>query len=106
MAESFLEEQLKRMKDMSEQMSRVTTELSNELARDRESRRQGPSDEVRDLRTYPDGPGSAPGARQSLPRTRNRPARGDDMERPRRQRGSGGRRPTTSDRRVQRRRAD
>jgi len=53
MAESFLEEQLKRMKDMSEQMSHLTTELSNELERDRESRRQGPIDEVRDLRTYP-----------------------------------------------------
>ena len=53
MAESFLEEQLKRIKDMSEQMSRVTTELSNELARDRESSHQGPIDQVRDLRTYP-----------------------------------------------------
>ena len=53
MAESFLEEQLKRIKDMSEQMSRVTTELSNELARDRESTHQGPIEEVRDLRTYP-----------------------------------------------------
>ena len=53
MAESFLEEQLKRIKDMSEQMSRVTTELSNEMARDRQSIHQGPIDEVRDLRTYP-----------------------------------------------------
>ena len=52
MAESFLEEQLKRIKKMSEQMSRVTTELSNELARDREKCHQGPIDEVRDLRTY------------------------------------------------------
>ena len=53
MAESFLEEQLKRIKDMSEQMSRMTTELSNELARDRKSSQQGPIEEVRDLRTYP-----------------------------------------------------
>ena len=55
MAESFLEEQLKRMKAMSEQMSRATTraaELSNELARDRESSKQDPLHEVRDLRTY------------------------------------------------------
>jgi hypothetical protein len=55
MAESFLEEQLKRMREMSEQMSRATTraaELSNELARDRESNKQGPLHGVRDLRTY------------------------------------------------------
>ena len=56
MAEWFLEEQLKRMKEMSEQMSRATTraaQLSSELARDRESIKQGPLHEVRDLRTYP-----------------------------------------------------
>ena len=56
MAESFLEEQLKRMKEMSERMSRVTNtaaELSNDLARDRESSRQDPLQDVRDLRTYP-----------------------------------------------------
>jgi hypothetical protein len=56
MAESFLEEQVKRMREMSEQMSRATNhlaELSNELARDRESSRQDPLQDVRDLRTYP-----------------------------------------------------
>jgi hypothetical protein len=56
MAESFLEEQLRRMKEMSDQMSRVTNnaaELSNDLARDRESSRQDPLQNVRDLRTYP-----------------------------------------------------
>jgi hypothetical protein len=56
MAESFLEEQLRRIREMSEQMSRVTSnvaELSNELARDRELSRQDPLQEVRDLRTYP-----------------------------------------------------
>jgi hypothetical protein len=55
MAEWFLEEQLKRMKEMSEQMSRATTraaELSSEMARDREAIKQGPLQEVRDLRTY------------------------------------------------------
>jgi hypothetical protein len=55
MAESFLEEQLRRIKAMSERMSRVSNsaaELSSELARDRESSRQDPL-EVRDLRTYP-----------------------------------------------------
>jgi hypothetical protein len=55
MAESFLEEQLKRIKEMSERMSRATAraaELSNELARDRDSNKQGPLHEVRDLRTY------------------------------------------------------
>jgi hypothetical protein len=53
MAESFLEEQLKRIREMGEQMSRAASraaEVSNELARNRES--QGPLDEVRDLRTY------------------------------------------------------
>ena len=55
MAESFLEEQLKRMKEMSEEMSRVSNEaaeLSNEMARERELQRQDPLHEVRDLRTY------------------------------------------------------
>ena len=45
MAESFLEEQLKRMREMSERMSRASdhaAELSNELERDRESRQRGP----------------------------------------------------------------
>jgi hypothetical protein len=43
MAESFLEEQLKRIRDMSEQMSRVrnrAAELEDELAREREGRRE------------------------------------------------------------------
>jgi hypothetical protein len=56
MAESFLEEQLKRMREMSEQMSRASghaAELSNELERDRASRQRGPLYDVRDLRTYP-----------------------------------------------------
>ena len=55
MPEWFLEEQLKRMKEMSEQMSRVSNkaaELSNEMARERELQRQDPLHDVRDVRTY------------------------------------------------------
>ena len=55
MADSFLEEQLKRIREMSERMSQAThhaAELNHELARNREAGRQGPLDEVRDLRTY------------------------------------------------------
>ena len=43
MAESFLEEQLKRIREMTEQMSRVrnrAAELEAELARDRELRHE------------------------------------------------------------------
>jgi len=55
MAESFLEDQLKRIRELSERMSRAThdaAELSEELARNREASHQGPLHEVRDLRTY------------------------------------------------------
>lgn len=55
MPEWLLEEQLKRMKEMSEQMSRVSNkaaELSNEMARERELQRQDPLHDVRDVRTY------------------------------------------------------
>ena len=55
MAEWFLEEQLKRMKELSEQMSRAShkaAELSNEIARERDEQRQDPLQEVRDLRTH------------------------------------------------------
>ena len=55
MAESFLEEQLRRIKEMSEQMSRASdsaAELSNEMARERDTNRQDPLQEVRDLRTH------------------------------------------------------
>lgn len=55
MAENFLEEQLKRIREMSEQMSRVrnyTAELSEELRRDRERLRWNPLHEVRDFRWY------------------------------------------------------
>ena len=55
MAESFLEEQLKRIREMTEQMSRATNhaaELNDELARTREASRQGPLNAVRDFRHY------------------------------------------------------
>jgi len=55
MADSFLEDQLKRIREMSERMSRAThdaAELNHELARNREAGRQGPLNEIRDLRTY------------------------------------------------------
>ena len=53
MAESFFEEQLKRIREMTEQMSRAShhaAELSHELARDLDSRERGPLHDVRDLR--------------------------------------------------------
>jgi hypothetical protein len=53
MSESFLEDQLKRIREMSERMSRATShaaELNHELARNREARERGPLHEVRDLR--------------------------------------------------------
>jgi hypothetical protein len=56
MAETFLEEQLKRIRQMSEQMSRArdyAAEVSNEVARERESMfRHHPLHEVRDYRPY------------------------------------------------------
>ena len=55
MAESFLQEQLERIKKLTERMSAVegqTERLANELARDRASMHRGPLYEVRDYRTY------------------------------------------------------
>jgi hypothetical protein len=55
MAESFLEEQLKRIREMTEQMTRIrdnAAELTDELARGRESGRQDPWHDARDLRKY------------------------------------------------------
>ena len=55
MAEWFLEEQLRRIKEMSEQMSRAAdreAQLLHELEQEKESQRQSPLQEVRDLRTY------------------------------------------------------
>lgn len=55
MAESFLKEQLERIKKLTERMSAVEVQserLASEIAHDREAMHQGPLDEVRDYRTY------------------------------------------------------
>jgi hypothetical protein len=55
MAEHFLEEQLRRIREMSEQMSRARTraaELSQEFERHRAMIRQSPLHAVKDLRSY------------------------------------------------------
>jgi hypothetical protein len=54
--ETFLEEQLRRIREMSEQMSRVrnhAAQLSEELARDRAFIQRDPLHAVRDFRSYP-----------------------------------------------------
>ena len=61
MAESFLKEQLKRIRAMIERMSEVhdrAAEVTEDMARDRAALHPGPLHEVRDFRTYspsPDG---------------------------------------------------
>jgi hypothetical protein len=55
MAENFLEEQLKRIREMSERMSRVQShaaEVSAEVARDRALAKRTPLHQVRDFRRY------------------------------------------------------
>jgi hypothetical protein len=55
MSEEFLEEQLRRIRELTEQMSRVaiqSQEASVELARTRQSQRANPLQEVRDVRPY------------------------------------------------------
>ena len=59
MAESFLEDQLRRIREMTERMSRATdhaAELNDELTRNREASRQGPLNEIRDFRHYSSTP--------------------------------------------------
>lgn len=53
MAESFLAETVRRLRAMSERMSKIrkrTAELQGEIARDREEMRLGPLQAVRDFR--------------------------------------------------------
>jgi len=53
MAESFLAETVRRLREMSERMSKArrgTVQLQNEIARDREDLHQGPLQAVRDFR--------------------------------------------------------
>ena len=55
MAQEFLEEQLKRIREMTEQMSRArhqAHETSAEILRQRDSQRSDPLQQVRDFRTY------------------------------------------------------
>lgn len=55
---SFLEEQIKRIKELSEQMSRLesrSASMSECMARDRDALRQGPLHDVRDLRSFAPG---------------------------------------------------
>ena len=57
MAESFLEEQLKRIRELNERMTRVrndAAQVTDELARSRQAGRQDqdPLSDVRDLRKY------------------------------------------------------
>jgi len=55
MAEPFLEDQLKRIRELTERMTRATNhaaELNSELVRNREASRQGPLNDVRDFRPY------------------------------------------------------
>jgi hypothetical protein len=56
MAETFLEEQLERIRRLTEQMSQVRSraaELSNEFERDRAMIRRSPLQDVRDFRRHP-----------------------------------------------------
>lgn len=55
MAESFLQEQLERIKRLTERMTAVegqSERLANEMAHDREAMHHGPLHDVRDYRTY------------------------------------------------------
>jgi hypothetical protein len=55
MAESFLKEQLERIRRMTERMSALESsaaELSDVMAHDRAAMRQGPLHQVRDYRVY------------------------------------------------------
>ena len=77
MAESFLKEQLERIKKMTERMSAVQGQaerLANEMAHDREAMHHGPLHEVRDYRPYSSHTvsHSTSSARDSSPRRRRR----------------------------------
>jgi len=55
MAENFLEEQLKRIREMSERMTRIrdrAAEVSAEVTRDRESMKGSPLHQVKDFRSH------------------------------------------------------
>ena len=63
MAESFLEEQLKRIRALSERMSQVRSEaaaIAQARARDRELANRDPLTAVRDYRPYPGNDAESP----------------------------------------------
>jgi hypothetical protein len=74
MAESFLEEQLERIRQLTEQMSRVARrdDISDEMIRDREIQGYGPLHEVRDVRILESPMSDRPLARDSSARRRRR----------------------------------
>ena len=79
MAESFLEEQLKRIREMTEQVSRArgrAAENLNEMARHRESIERGPLQDVRDFRPFsPDAEELRDRTDDHGPRVRRQPSR-------------------------------
>lgn len=67
MAESFLEEQLQRIKALTERMRQVqnrAAELTRELAREREMHHHSPLQDIRDLRTHTSVPDLPPRRRR------------------------------------------
>ncbi|OLC50172.1 MAG: hypothetical protein AUH43_05730 [Acidobacteria bacterium 13_1_40CM_65_14] len=74
MAESFLKEQLERIRKLTEHMSTLQShaaELTDVMAHDREALRQSPLHDVRDYRLYRDTL-DAPASRPSAPRDSSR----------------------------------
>ena len=75
MAESFLKEQLERIRKLTERMSALqshTSKLSDVMAHDREALRQSPLHDVRDYRLYPDPREDTRGSRRSESRDSSR----------------------------------
>jgi hypothetical protein len=82
MAESFLKEQLERIRRLTEQLTAVETnasELCHAMAHDRAALRYGPLHQVRDYRLYAD-------ASPHEADDRSEPRRSDVRESPRRRR--------------------
>jgi len=74
MAESFLKEQLERIRRLTERMTALqnhATELSEAMMHDREALHQSPLHEVRDYRTY-SGTNEAAESRRSVARASSR----------------------------------
>jgi len=90
MAESFLKEQLERIRKLTERMSALqnnAAELSDAMAEDRAALRQGPLHEFRDYRLYSDV--SDANARHAVSQVNTRqPRRSEVGDSPRRRRRS------------------